>query len=332
MYFKAYGDIADEAETVRITMQGRDDMGLFKFGGIKSAQEVLRKKIARLTVEGCLQTTAIPELSLYRREAPSEPASYFHGPSICLIAQGAKQVILGDEVYGYDANHFLITSVGMPVIAQVIEASKGCPYLGLTLRLDFKVMAQMIMDNNLPLPKAPSSGRGIAVSEVSTTLIEAFMRLIDLLDEPADISILSPLVQREIYYRLLVGDQGLRLRQILETGSQSHQIARAVEWLKENFTRPLRIDDLASYTSMSTSSFHHHFRALTAMSPLQFQKCLRLQEARRLMLTDHLDAATASFHVGYESPSQFSREYRRLFGAPPMRDLRNFHQIATGRI
>jgi AraC-like DNA-binding protein len=307
-------------------------MALRTSGGIKSAQEAMIEKIARMTVEGSLQTTAIPELSLYRREAPSEPVSYLHGPSICLIAQGAKQVILGEEAYEYDANHFLVTSVGMPVIAQVTEASKECPYLGLTLRLDLKVMAQLIMDNKLPLPSVRSSGRGMAVSEVSTPLLDAFLRLLDLLDEPADIPIIAPLVQREIYYRLLVGDQGLRLRQIVETGSRSHQIARAIEWLNENYTRPLRIDELAAYASMSTSSFHHHFRSLTAMSPLQFQKCLRLQEARRLMLIEHLDAATAALRVGYESPSQFSREYRRLFGAPPLRDLRNLQQLAVGKV
>jgi len=313
-------------------MQEGDDMALRNSGGIKSAREVLGEKIARLTAGGSLPVTVIPELSLYRRDLPSEPVSYLHGPSICLIAQGAKQVMLGEEVHGYDANHFLITSVDMPVIAQVTEASEECPYLGLTLRLDLQVMAQLIIDNNLPLPPVRSPGRGMAVSEVTTPLLDAFQRLIDLLDEPADVPILAPLVQREIYYRLLVGDQGLRLRQIVETGSQSHQIARAIEWLKENFTRPLRIDDLAAYTSMSTSSFHHHFRALTAMSPLQYQKSLRLQEARRLMLTEHLDASTASLRVGYESPSQFSREYGRLFGAPPLRDIRGLHQIASGRV
>ena len=313
-------------------MQGRKAMAYCNNDNSESARALLRENIGLLTLAGSLPATVIPELSLYRRDAPSEPVSYFHGPSICLIAQGAKQVVLGDELHGYDANHYLITSVGMPVIAQVTDASRERPYLGLTLRLDLKVMAQLIMDNNLPLPQIRSNGRGMAVSEISKPLLDAFLRLIDLLGEPADIPILAPLVQREIYYRLLVGDQGLRLRQIVETGSQSHQIARAIEWLKENFARSFRIDDLAAYTSMSTSSFHHHFRMLTAMSPLQFQKCLRLQEARRLMLTEHLDAASAAFRVGYESPSQFSREYRRLFGAPPLRDLRTLHLMAAGRV
>ena len=169
----------------------------------------------------------------------------------------------------------------------------------------------------------------MAVSEVSLPLLNAFQRLIDLLDQPEDIPILAPLIQREILYRLLMGEQGPRLRQMGAAGSQSHQIARAIDWLKANFSQPLRVDDLAAHARMSTSAFHHHFRALTAMSPLQFQKWLRLHEARRLMLTEHLDAATAAFQVGYESPSQFSREYNRLFGAPPLRDITSLRQLAV---
>ncbi len=169
----------------------------------------------------------------------------------------------------------------------------------------------------------------MAVSEVPLPLLNAFQRLIDLLDDPESIPVLAPLVHREIFYRLLVGEQGPRLRQIVTAGSHSHQIARAIDWLKDNFKEPLRVDDLAAYSGMSTSSFHHHFRSLTAMSPLQFQKRLRLNEARQLMLTERLDAASASFQVGYESPSQFSREYNRLFGAPPLRDIRNLNQVSV---
>lgn len=304
-------------------------MEVGKTGGSQTPGMALTARIARLTALGSLTDTVIPELSLYRREAPTSPTSYLHGPSVCLIAQGAKQVVLGEEVYRYDANHFLITSVGMPVIAQVTEASASLPYLGLTLQLDLREIAQMIMGGDLPLPRVRPAGRGMTVSEVSAPLLDAFQRLLDLLDAPADVPILAPLVQREIYYRLLVGDQGLRLRQIVETGSQSHQIARAIEWLKDNFAQRLRVDDLAAHVGMSTSSFHHHFRALTAMSPMQFQKCLRLQEAKRLMLFEHHDASTAALRVGYESSSQFSREYRRLFGAPPLRDIRTLHQVAA---
>lgn len=303
-----------------------------KTGGSVPGRMTLAAKIARLTVAGSPPTTPIPELSLYRREAPSEPTSYLHGPSICLIAQGSKRVILGEESYTYDAQNFLLTSVGLPVVAQVIEASTDRPYLGLSLKLDPGKIAQLIMDADLPSPPIRKAGRGMAVSGLTAPLLDAFHRLLDLLDEPEDIPILAPLIRREIYYRLLVGDQGARLRQIVEMGSQSHQIAQAIEWLKDNYSRPLRVDDLAAFAGMSTSSLHHHFRAMTAMSPLQFQKRLRLQEARLLMLTQHLDAAIAALRVGYESPSQFSREYRRLFGAPPLRDLRNLHQGATGGV
>ncbi len=186
-----------------------------------------------------------------------------------------------------------------------------------------------MVDSKLPPPRAQQSGRGMATGEVTLPLLAAFQRLIDLLDEPEDIPILAPLIQREILYRLLVGDQGTRLRQIASAGSQSHQIARAIDWLKANYAQPLRIDDLATHVNMSPSTFHHHFRALTAMSPLQYQKWLRLNEARRLMLAERLDATTAAFQVGYESPSQFSREYSRLFGSPPLRDIKSLHQIAA---
>ncbi len=293
------------------------------------AQAELAERIARWTGEDNRLTTAIPSLTLHRWETPAEPTSYMLPPSVCLIAQGSKRVFLGEDVYGYDANHFLITSVGLPVVAQIIEASSEKPYLGLTLELDLRTLAQLMVDSSWPLPRKPQAGRGMAVSEVPLPLLHAFLRLIDLLDEPDDIPVLAPLAQREIFYRLLVGDQGQRLRQIVTAGSHSHQIARAIDWLKDNFKEPLRVEDLAAHSGMSTSSFHHHFRSLTAMSPLQFQKRLRLNEARQLMLTERLDAATASFLVGYESPSQFSREYSRLFGAPPLRDIKNLYQVSA---
>jgi len=289
---------------------------------MKVALEALKKSIARWTDKGDQPTTAIPGLSLYRRDEPSEPVSIMYEPRICVIAQGAKRVLLGDDTYVYDAHHFLITSVDLPTVWQIIEASREKPCLGLRLKLDQREISQLMVDSNLPLPRAQQSSRGMATGEVTLPLLTAFQRLIDLLAEPKDIAILAPIIQREISYRLLVGDQGARLRQMASAGSQSHQIARAIYWLKGNFTQPLRIDDLATQVNMSTSTFHHHFRALTAMSPLQYQKWLRLSEARRLMLTEHLDAATAAFQVGYEIPSQFSREYSRSFGAPPFLHLR----------
>ncbi|HZV82576.1 MAG TPA: AraC family transcriptional regulator [Geobacteraceae bacterium] len=297
---------------------------------LEVAVDVLGKSIARLTDKGELFTTAVPGLSLFRRIEPTEPITGVYEPSICLVAQGAKRVLLGDDTYVYDAHHYLITSVHLPTVVQIIEASREKPYLGLRLMLDLREISQLMADSNLPLPRTQQSSRGMATGEVTLPLVTAFQRLIDLLAEQQDIPILAPVIQREIIYRLLVGDQGSRLRQIASAGSQSQQIARAIDWLKGNFDQPLRIDDLAAQARMSSSTFHHHFRSMTALSPLQFQKQLRLREARRLMLSEHMDAATAAFQVGYESPSQFSREYNRLFGAPPLRDITNLRQMAAG--
>jgi AraC-like DNA-binding protein len=293
----------------------------FENNSMEVALEALKENIARWTDKGDQVPTEIPGLSLYRRDEPTQPMCSMYDPRICIIAQGAKRVLLGDDSYVYDAEHFLIASVDLPTVVQIIKASREKPYLGLILKLDQREISQLMVDSNLPPPRAQQSSRGMAIGEVTLPLLTAFQRLIDLLAEPKDIPILAPIIQREIFYRLLVGDQGARLRQMASAGSQSQQIARAIDWLKGNFHRPLSIDELATQVNMSTSTFHHHFRTLTAMSPLQFQKSLRLSEARRLMLTERLDASTAAFQVGYESPSQFSREYGRLFGAPPLRDI-----------
>jgi AraC-like DNA-binding protein len=296
---------------------------------LEVAIESLGKSIARLTEKGELHTTAVTGLSLFRREEPTGPITGMYQPSVCLVAQGAKRVMLGDDTYVYDAHHYLITSVHLPTVVQIMEASSAKPYLGLRLMLDQREISQLMVDSNLPPPRVQQSSRGMATGEVTLPLITAIQRLIDLLAEQQDIPILAPIIQREIIYRLLVGDQGERLRQIASAGSQSHQIARAIDWLKGNFSQPLSIDNLAAQVRMSSSTFHHHFRSMTALSPLQFQKQLRLQEARRLMLAERMDAATAGFQVGYESPSQFSREYNRLFGAPPLRDITNLRHIAA---
>jgi AraC-like DNA-binding protein len=297
---------------------------------MESELDELGKSIARWTEKGELRTTAVPGLSLFRRNEPTEPSSAIYEPSICVVAQGAKRVILGDDdSYVYDSRHYLITSVHLPTVVQVIDASEEKPYLGLMLRLDMREISQMMVDSNLPAPRMQQSHRGMATGEVTLPLLNAFQRLVGLLADEKDIPILEPTIQREIVYRLLVGDQGARLRQIASTGSQSQQIARVIEWLKANFAQPLRVDDLSAKAGMSDSTFHHHFRSMTALSPLQYLKQLRLQEARRLMLTERLDAGTAAFQVGYESPSQFSREYSRLFGAPPLRDITNLRQMTA---
>jgi AraC-like DNA-binding protein len=310
-------------------MQKQKVKQAFENNRLEVALEALKTSIARWTDKPGRIMTAISGLSLFRRDEPTQPESAMYEPSICLTTQGAKRVLLGEDTYVYDTYHFLITSVDLPTVVQIIKASPEKPFLGLVLEMDQREISQLMLDSNLPSPRPQQSSRGMATGEVTLPLLAAFQRLIDLLDDPEDIPILAPIIQREIFYRLLVGDQGTRLRQMASVGSQSQHIARAIDWIKDNFAQALRIDDLAKQVNMSTSTFHHHFRTLTAMSPLQYQKWLRLNEARRLMLTERLDAATSAFQVGYESPSQFSREYNRLFGRSPLRDITNLRQVAN---
>lgn len=301
-----------------------------KESSLRREQLSLADRIARWTTGTNRLDTKIQGLSLHRWQTPTEPESYMLAPSVCLIGQGRKRLFLGEEAYVYDAHRFLITSVDLPVVAQIIEASTDKPYLGLTMELDLRLIAQIMLNDKRP-PARPSNDRlGVAVSAVSPPLLDAFSRLLDLLEHPEDIASLAPLVQQEIFYRLLTGEQGLRLRQMASSGNHGFQIARAIDWLKGNFNKPLRIEELANKVGLSASAFHSHFRSTTAMSPLQFQKRIRLNEARRLMLAEHIDASRAAFKVGYESPSQFNREYSRQFGAPPMRDIKTLMQDSTG--
>jgi AraC-like DNA-binding protein len=293
------------------------------------ALAALRQSIARWTDKEGLLVTAIPGVSLARRDAPTQPMSSLYEPSICVIAQGVKRVLLGNDTYVFDSHQFLLTAVDLPTVVQILHASREQPYLSLLVQLDPRELAQLMADSHLPQPQAQPASRGMATGAVTVLLLSACQRLLDLLAAPQDIPILAPLIQQEILYRLLVGEQGARLRQVASAGSPSQQIAQAIAWLKRHYTRPLRIEDLAAHVHMSPSTFHQHFRTLTAMSPLQYQKWLRLNEARRLMLMERLDAATAAFEVGYESPSQFSREYRRVFGASPWRDITSLRQLAT---
>ncbi|HBC3478783.1 TPA: AraC family transcriptional regulator [Vibrio parahaemolyticus] len=290
------------------------------------ATQKLAKLIVRWTGNANQYDTPISGLRFSRWTTPTPPTSYTHNPSICLIAQGRKRVLLGEESFIYDANHFLISSVDLPIIANIIEASEEQPYLGLIMELDLTEISQLIVDSELAFTQSKEAQKGIAVGELSESLLDAFVRLAELLDEGQNIKILAPIIKREIFYRLLMSEQGTRLHQIVTAGSHSHQIAKAIDWLKNNFVKPLSVGDLASYTSMSKSSFYTYFRSMTSMTPLQFQKKLRLSEARRLMLTENLDAMAATFKVGYESPSQFSREYSRLFGAPPSKDIKSLRE------
>jgi AraC-like DNA-binding protein len=265
--------------------------------------------------------TAIRGLTLFRLSTPTEPTAVLYEPSFCVIAQGRKRVLLADEAYHYGPAQSLLVSADVPVAGQVIEASPASPYLALRVVLDAAVVGELVAQAGRPAAPPAPPGRALAVSPVEPPLLDAVARLVALLDCPHDHPVLAPLVLREITYRLLASERGPRLRQIAAGDGQAKRIARALQWLRDHFAEPLRIEALAREVQMSPSALHHHFKGVTAMSPLQYQKRLRLQEARRLMLGEGLDAGEASFRVGYESPSQFSREYRRLFGAPPRRDV-----------
>ncbi|HVS36511.1 MAG TPA: AraC family transcriptional regulator [Gemmataceae bacterium] len=280
----------------------------------------LASTIQRQTAADGAYETAAPALRLSRFSAPSDLVALVYEPSVCVVAQGAKEVILADETYRLDPAQSLLVSVDLPVAARVVEASPARPYLAARIALDPAVVGELVADGMTTPPLGPPV-RAIAVTPVEPPLLDAVARLVALLDSPRDVAALAPLVLREITYRLLAGPQGSRLRQIVSAGAPAQRIALAIRWLKDHFTDPLRVESLAKHVRMSLSAFHLHFKGVTAMSPLQYQKRLRLQEARRLMLGEGLDAAGAAFRVGYESPSQFSREYRRMFGAPPRQDV-----------
>ncbi|MCT6516144.1 MULTISPECIES: AraC family transcriptional regulator [Enterobacterales] len=286
----------------------------------------LTQKLAMLIEKWTYDTnqlkTPIPGLTLTHWTSPTPITSHTHKSGICLIAQGEKRVILGEESFIYDASHFLISSIELPVMANIMKASNEKPFLGLVMELDLQEISQLIVDSELTFNSDSNAQKGIAIGELSEPLVNAFIRLLTLLDEPNSIKILAPGIKREIFYRLLVTEQGERLNQIVTAGSHSHQIAKAIDWLKNNYIKPLNINELALCSGMSKSAFYTHFKTMTSMTPLQFQKKLRLSEARRLMLTENLGAITTTFRVGYESPSQFSREYSRLFGAPPATDIK----------
>ncbi len=265
-------------------------------------------------------SSAIPELKLSSFSAATETTALIYDPCLCFVAQGGKEVVLADEAYRMDEGQFLLVSVDLPVDARVIEASSSKPYFGLQISLDPRVVGDLLADGSTVSTTGPSE-RGLAVTPVQPQLLDAVSRLVALLDAPQDIGPLGPLVLREITHRVLTGPQGMRLRQISLAGAPAYRIAQAIRWLKDHFADPLRIESLAEQVGLSVSSFHLHFKGVTAMTPLQYQKRIRLQEARSLMLGEKLDAAEAGFRVGYESPSQFSREYRRMFGAPPRQDV-----------
>ncbi len=264
----------------------------------------------------------VPGLTISRRTAPSEPISGAYEPSIAVVAQGRKRVNLGQTAFIFDESRFLLTSLDLPIVGQIIEATEDAPFLCMLLKFEMPLVRELLGREDIQLPDVPSETPAMATGQITVELLRACCRLIDLLFTPEDIPFLAALIQREIIYRILRGPEGARLRAIATLGDQSQRTAKAISWLRANYAKPLRVEDLAHIAGMGVSTLHHHFRALTAMSPLQYQKQLRLQTARGRMLVDGLDAASAAFEVGYESASQFNREYSRLFGQPPMRDVR----------
>lgn len=265
-------------------------------------------------------------LYLHRSSSPREPLHSVYDPAFCMIAQGSKEIFLGDERYLYDPAHYLLVTAELPVMGHVCDASQARPYLSLRLKLDPTLVSSVMVEAGHVAPRSHAGVRAIDVSPLDASLLDAVVRLVRLLDSPGEAPFLAPLITSEIVYRLLMGKQGDRLRHIAVLGGHTHRIAKAIERLRKEFDQPLRIDDIARELGMSMSGFHHHFKAVTALSPLQFQKRLRLQEARRLMLGERLDAAGAAYRVGYDDASHFSREYKRLFGAPPLRDVERLRE------
>jgi AraC-like DNA-binding protein len=289
--------------------------------------------MTRFTNGDGIHPTAIPRLLLSRFGRPGEPVPAIYPPVLCVIAQGSKAVLLGDERYVYNRSRFLVAAVDLPMTGQILEAVPDKPYLCVMLELEPKEIASLLLDadaaGSVPA-RTERTARGLFLSQASPVFIESVLRLLRLLATPEDIRALAPLAEREILYRLLKSEEGWRLRQIAAGHGQARRIAKAIAWLRTHFHEALRVEALADEANMSVSSFHAHFKSVTAMSPLQYQKQLRLQEARRLLMTDTVDAATAGHRVRYESPSQFSREYRRAFGVPPATDMRNLSRAGAG--
>lgn len=287
-------------------------------------QELAEAILRELPRDGSVEVQ--PGLTLSRVSAPTAPVYGVSESCFCVIAQGAKHVMLGEDRLRYDPNHYLISTVGLPIISQIDVASPKEPYLGLRLVLDPAVVTSAMVESGFA-QRQNDSVKAIAVSKLDSDLLNACLRLLRLLQLPEQYRVLGPLVIREIVYRLLTGEQGHRMRHLATIGGHAHRMVRAVRKLREDFAKPLRIEEVAREIGMSVSGFHAHFKAVTAMSPLQFQKQLRLQEARRLMLTESLDAAEAGFHVGYDDASHFSREYKRHFGDPPVRDIQHLREL-----
>jgi AraC-like DNA-binding protein len=286
----------------------------------------LARAVERIAQNDGDYLTAIPELSLHRRSATTDPMHCIYGFGVGITVSGQKRVALGEEVFDYSAGQSLLTTADLPVVTHITHASAAQPFMGLMLRLDPRAIVQAAAEMALPQPGKDFSYRAMSLGDLDATLLGAVTRLIELLHEPRLLPQLAPLLQQEILVRLLAGRHGPQLQRLVAVGSPSQQVVQSMAWLKMNFTQPVLADDLAASVHMSPSTFRQHFRAVAGMSPMQYLKQLRLQEARQLMLNQGIDAGTAGVRVGYESASQFSREYARLFGAPPSRDIRRMRE------
>jgi AraC-like DNA-binding protein len=298
--------------------------------------EELKKELAR-RIAACAgseqrRITEVPGLTVHRRTTPTPPCSMTYEPSLILTAQGRKRVELGDQTFTYGSSHYLLASVALPVVARVVEASEQSPCLALSLKLQMPMVRELLSREDLAVAPQAAKGPAITVGELTVELADAFCRLMRLLDQPQEIAFLHALIEREIIFRVLQGPEGARLRAIATSGDQSQRTAKAIAWIKDNYAKPLRVEELAEIAGMGISTLHHHFRALTAMSPLQYQKQIRLQEARARMSMQGLDVGSAALEVGYESASQFTREYKRFFGQTPMRDTRALRSIDTAQL
>ncbi len=289
-------------------------------------EEMVSLLVQAIREDGTLQP--LKGLYLSRTSVPLKRVHSVTEPSVAVIAQGSKEVLLGKSRYRYDPSRYLLTTVDLPRISQVLEASRERPYLAVRLELAPALVSSVMVEASGSLPGEHTKVRAIDVSPMDSNLLDAFVRLLRLLDSPADAQVLMPLITREIIYRLLRGEQGPRLRHLVMEGGYIPHIALAVRRLRQDFDQPLRVETLARELGMSVSSLQHHFKAVTSLSPLQFQKRLRLQEARRLMLSEDLDAASAAYRVGYQDASHFNREYKSLFGVPPMRDVQSLREEA----
>lgn len=291
-------------------------------------QSHLAARLLRYAPTHGLHTTPIAGVTVARSNSPSRPLPAVYEPSLCIVVQGRKRAIVGKDVYVYDPLNYLVVSVTLPARSHIVQASPDEPYLCLRIGMDVAVIGELLEQLGPDGVPRPAGGRGLFLAEMSEPLRDAVSRLVDLLGRPREAGVLAPLVLREIHYRVLTGELGHRLRDLCTVDSHAQRIARVIRLLRSGFAGPVRVQDLAAAVHMSVSSLHHRFKEMTAMSPMQYLKQLRLHEARRLMLTEGLDASAACHRVGYESRSQFSREYRRLFGAPPRREVERFRARA----